>query len=105
MSNLLKSLFVVALTASTAEAINMHEVPQKKMESAGRGDPIDGDKVANYCETSADCGGNLGTGFTCGWYKRHEGTREGRCILTAMCGKNAKADDDRSLMICPDLAA
>ena len=100
MANLLKSLFVVALAASTAEAINVHEVPQKKMESAGRGDPIDGDGVANYCETSADCGGNLGTGFSCGWYKRHEGTMEGRCITTSMCGKNALEGDDKSLMTC-----
>ena len=88
MSKLLKSILVIALAASSAEAIKQRDDPKQRAKGVP-GDPIDGDGVANYCETSADCGGNLGNGFACGWYKRHEGTREGRCILKTMCGKNA----------------
>ena len=104
MANLLKSVLIIAMAASTAEAITFrpNTDPESNPGQKVKGDPIDGDGVANYCETSADCGGNLGTGMSCGWYKRHEGTREGRCIPTALCGKEARPNEEASLMICPE---
>ena len=69
MANLIKSILLIAVA------------------SASSVDPIDATGVANYCETSKDCGGTVKTGYSCGWYKRHLGAMEGRCIPSSLCGK------------------
>ena len=88
MANLFKTILVVAFV-STASAVT----------------PIDATGVANYCETSVDCGGTVKSGYSCGWYKRHLGAMEGRCIPTKMCGLPSLEGEAKSVMECPDVAA
>ena len=87
MAYLLKSILLIAVASAHAVV------------------PIDGTGVANYCETSVDCGGTVKSGYACGWYKRHFGAMEGRCIPAAMCGKPSLPGDDKSTMVCPDVVA
>ena len=99
MANLIKTILVVAFV-STTEAIQIEGKPPVDPSI-----PIDATGVANYCETSKDCGGSVKSGYSCGWYQRHFGAMEGRCIPTRLCGKNALDGEDGSLMVCPDVVA
>ena len=89
MANMLKTLLAVAFVSYTEASMVV---------------PIDAFGAANYCETTADCGGSVKAGYSCGWYKRHEGAMEGRCIPTSLCGKRQSKDEENSVMICKDPA-